>query len=58
MHIVNSIITINGFEDKIAKLSKGNSVQLDKVPTSNQMVDLLYKFKPDTWNELKDAFSA
>lgn len=58
MHIVNSIISINGFEDKIAKLSKGISVQLDKVPTSNQMVDLLYKFKPDTWNELKDAFSA
>lgn len=57
MAVVNAITSVAGYETTLAKVGESAKLltSLQENPTTNQIIDFLAQFKPDTWNALADV---
>ncbi len=53
--LAQSLITMPGAQDYMTEAAKANSVAFREM-TENTLIDVLYKFKPDSWNQLASQF--
>ncbi len=70
MNIVTPVMNVPGYIDKLSQIANDNSIIVPKVtervdgvyrlidhPTTDQLVDFLYKFSSDTWNAMRGLFA-
>jgi YidC/Oxa1 family membrane protein insertase len=53
--LANELINLAGAEDFMTEIAKSNSVTFKEM-TTNTLIDVLYKFKPDNWTALAEKF--
>ena len=65
VNIITPIQSVDGFADKFYQVQQAANIKPGMIklveegvtPTVNQMVDVMNKFTPEAWNQLKDTFS-
>jgi YidC/Oxa1 family membrane protein insertase len=53
--LANELINLAGAEEFMTEMAKSNSVTFKEM-TTNTLIDVLYKFKPDNWTALAEKF--
>jgi YidC/Oxa1 family membrane protein insertase len=53
--LANELINLTGAEEFMTEIAKSNSVTFKEM-TTNTLIDVLYKFKPDNWTALAEKF--
>lgn len=55
--VVNAITSVGGYEKTLTQIGESAKllIKLQENPTTNQVIDFLAQFKPDTWKALADA---
>lgn len=55
MPLAEALLSMSGAEEFMAELAKSNSVSFNEM-TTNTLIDVLYKLKPDNWTALAQQF--